>query len=127
MSVIVAEIAPRMHIADPKPAYCTTCYQAAQEGVDFIDCNAAYEGAVVTHPETGVLIHIMDDIYICLSCVAQMCEAADLKPELHAKQAREIRRLELAAEHWEERARKLERLVAEGSPDPVHPRGRARK
>lgn len=127
MSVIAAEVAPRMVIADPKPAYCTTCYQAAQEGVDFIDCNAAYEGATITHPETGELIHIMDDIYVCLTCVAQMSEAANFKPELHANQAREIRRLELAAEHWEERAKKLEALLAEGRPDPVHPRSRSRK
>ena len=128
MSVLAAELATRMRVADPRPPYCSGCYTAAVEGVEFVDVNAAHEGETVTNPDTGALIHIMDDIYFCFACVQQMTEAANLKPELHAKQAREIRRLEIAAEHWEERAKALEKLVAEGRPEPVHParRGRAR-
>ena len=126
MSVMAAEVAPRFRLADPKPAYCSICIQAAKDDVEFIDANAVYDGPTFVHPETGVTVHIQEDIHVCLSCVAQMCEAANLRPKLHAEQAREIRRLELAAETWQQRAQELERLVASGRPDPVHSRKRAR-
>lgn len=121
MSVIAAEVAPRMRIADPKPPYCSTCFRAAGDDVTFVDLGAAYEGPTVTHPETGALIHVMEDIYVCRSCAQEICEVLDLRPELHIKQAREIRRLEVAAEHWEQRAKSLEKVIAQGRPDPVHP------
>jgi hypothetical protein len=121
MSALAAELAPRMRVADPRPPYCSGCYTAAVEGVEFVDVNAAHEGETVTNPDTGALIHIMDDIYFCFACVRQMCEAANIKPELHASQAREIRRLELAAETWEQRCHELERLVGKSAPEPVHP------
>jgi hypothetical protein len=120
MSVLAADVVPRFRIADPKPAYCSVCIQAARDDVDFVDANAVYDGPTFVHPETGVTVHIQDDIYVCLSCVAQMSEVANFRPELHAKQAREIRRLELAAETWQQRANELERLVAKGRPEPVH-------
>jgi hypothetical protein len=118
MSVLAADVAPRFRLADPKPAYCSVCIQAAKDDVEFIDANAAYDGPTFVHPETGVTVHIQEDIYVCLSCVAQMCEVANLRPELHTRQAREIRRLELAAETWQQRAEQLEELVAR--PEPVH-------
>jgi hypothetical protein len=117
--VSATEINTRMRIADPKPPYCTTCFQAATPELQFVDCNAAYEGQTVVHPETGVLITIMEDIYICMDCIKQAIEAAGFKPELHARQIREIRRLELIARNWEDRCKGLERMLAKGHPEPI--------
>ena len=114
-------VAPRMRIADPKPAVLLGVLPGRRRRRHLHRRRGQrMTGRRSPTPRPGVL-HIMEDIYICISCAQEICEVLDLRPELHISQAREIRRLELAAETWEQRAKSLEKVIAQGRPDPVHP------
>jgi predicted Fe-S protein YdhL (DUF1289 family) len=115
-------LAMRMCMADPKPAYCSTCWAAASDDVEFVDTRAAYEGPTVRDPDTGALLLSVDDIYICTGCVREMCETANVKPTLHVEQEREITKLRELASHWQSRAEALEKVIASGRPESVKKR-----
>ena len=122
MASAAIEYANQVRVADPKPDYCSRCFRGAQEGVEFLDLMSSYEGPTIVHPETGAVIGTIDDLYLCFTrdesgqvasgCVKEICEAGNLRPELHQRQLREIRRLELEAEHWKS-AEKRQRAEAD--------------
>lgn len=108
---VSAELALRVRISDPKPDRCAACFQGAQESVRFVDFDAAIDRGTVAS-ETGAVLSGIDDLHLCESCVQSAAEALDLKAALHGRQRREIRRLELVAEHWKERAADLQAVIA---------------
>ena len=115
-------LSTRIRVSDPKPAFCSGCHQAAQESVTFIDFDAAHDGGVFINDQGAVLTGA-DDLHLCEHCVRGATEALGTKPELHQRQLREIRKLELEAEHWRDYARKLERTLEERP----EPQGTARR
>jgi hypothetical protein len=107
---ISAELALRVKISDPKPDRCAACFQGAQDNVRFVDYDAAIDRGTLIN-DMGAVLSGIDDLHLCESCVRQGMEALELKPELHSRQLREIRRLGLVAEHWRERCADLQRLI----------------
>jgi hypothetical protein len=111
MSATADALNMRIKISDPKPAYCSGCYQAAQEGITFLDFDAAHDGGAFINDQGATLVG-QDDLHLCEPCVRSACEALGLKPELHSRQAREIRRLELERDHWKDYAKRAEATIA---------------
>lgn len=110
MSAAPDALASRVRLSDPKPAYCSGCAQGAQEGVRFVDMNAFHDGGMFVR-EDGAILEGQDDLHLCEPCVRAAAEALGLKPELHAKQVREIRRLEADRDRWQSYAKKIERTL----------------
>lgn len=111
MSATADALNMRIKISDPKPAYCSGCYSAAQEGLTFFDFDAAHDGGAFVNDQGATLVG-QDDLHLCMDCVRALCEAAALKPELHSRQARIIRGLELERDHWKDYAKRQEALIA---------------
>lgn len=106
-----ADLNMRVKISDPKPAYCSGCFQAAQESITFLDFDAAHDGGAFINEQGATLVG-QDDLHLCESCVRSACEALALKPELHSRQARIIRDLERQRDHWRDYAKRVETAVA---------------
>jgi hypothetical protein len=104
-----------MSISDPNPPYCSACLGAAS-GTRFVDLDAAYDGGAFVGREMQDYIVGTDDLHLCESCVRDAAETLALKPQAHAEQAREIRRLTTAVDHWRDYARTLEATL-EGRPE----------
>lgn len=91
-----------MRLANPKPGFCSCCFAASPE-LRFIDCEADYDGAPVLDPETQTIAVLPwtgdlgghDQLMLCETCVKKAAELVEFKPELHQRQLREIRKLEL--------------------------------
>jgi hypothetical protein len=109
MSVAV-ETTSRIRLSDPKPAYCSACFRAGQEGIRFVDFDAALDSGCFVS-ELGVYQTGSDDLHLCEACVKSAAETLGLKAELHARQLREIRRLEIENEHWKSYAKRIEATV----------------
>lgn len=118
----VAELATRFKLSDPKPTRCAACFQSAGPDVDFVDFDAAIDRGSFTAPDGAfAVLDSIDDLHLCASCVRSAAEVLGLKPELHGRQIREIRKLELERNHWQNYAKRLEATLQE-RPEP--PRGR---
>lgn len=59
-------------IADPKPPYCASCFNAVDE--PHVDFEAAYDGPVI--PGTPVPVPV-DDLVICESCLEEAFNLLD--------------------------------------------------
>jgi hypothetical protein len=57
--------ADRIHLAEPAPAHCSSCFgqYPARAHVDF---DAAWDGPVIGE---GVTMHVIDDLVICDECI----------------------------------------------------------
>ena len=106
------EVSTRVRVSDPAPAHCSMCFQGAREGLRFFDCGAAFDAGSVIDLEHQAYISGADDLHICESCVQELTEAAAYKPELHSRQLREIKRLELQRDHWRDTAARKDREIA---------------
>jgi hypothetical protein len=95
-----AEHVSSVHLSDPLPTGCSACMSAPTEGVRFVDFSAAFDGGAIVGP-SGEAIRSLDELHLCEPCLRAAGEALAFKPELHARQLQEIRRLEVVAEHWE--------------------------
>ena len=103
-----------MRIAANKPGFCSVCYGAHPDR-RYVDCEADYDGAPVLDRETRTIailpwngeLAAHDNIAICENCVRQMAELIAFKPELHQRQLREIRKLEIQVEHWRDTAKRF--------------------
>lgn len=94
------EIASRVRVSDPKPDHCSMCFCGPSENVVFFDCGAAFDAGAVINQESQAYVSGSDDLHLCESCVRELTETAGFKPELHGRQLREIRRLELQRDYW---------------------------
>lgn len=83
----------RVRIADPKPAYCSGCFQGAEETVRFVDFQAAHDSGAFVN-EHGAVLEGSDDLYLCENCVRSAAEALALKPQLVSGLYLEIKALE---------------------------------
>jgi hypothetical protein len=119
MSVVADSLSTRVRISDPKPAFCVGCWQGAQENVRFVDFDAAFDGGQLVEERDGVIVSRIagDDLHLCEQCVRAAAQALALKPDLHARQVREIRKLELAVEHFKDENRRLRDLIGKGGAD----------
>lgn len=114
MSAAADVLSTRVKISDPKPAFCSGCLRGADETVRFVDFDAAIDvGAFVgRHIQDGMEVQFVegsDDLHLCEQCVREAAETLGLKPELHQRQLREIRRLEIENEHWRDTARRAQK------------------
>lgn len=106
----LGERAARVRVAHDA-AFCSGCFTGAQEGVRFVDFDAALDrGSVVT--DMGALVGTLDDLYLCEACVRAGMEALALRPQASANQLREIRRLERELDAVRSYARDLEATLA---------------
>lgn len=94
----VADLATRVRISDPRPALCSACFAGASGDTRFVDMDAASDRGTLMSGDH--IVGTVDDIHLCEACVRAAAEALGLKPELHRKQMRTIRQLELRVEHW---------------------------
>lgn len=130
MSVASGSVAPdllgtRLRISDPKPNHCAACFRGADASVTFVDFDAAIDRGTFVNEQNAVLEGI-DDLHLCEACVRAAAEVLALKPALHARQIREIKRLEAENEHWREYAKDLEASIGE-RPEPARVVGRRLK
>ena len=107
----IAELATRFRISDPKPSHCAACFRGAEESVTFVDLDAAIDRGSLQNEE-GWTLEGIDDLHLCEACVRSAAEVLGLKPQLHSRQLREIRKLELQLESAREYARGLEVTIA---------------
>lgn len=106
-----------VRLAEPRPAYCSSCHNTPPNA-RYVDFDAAHDAGAFVDRETQTYIEGSDDLTICERCLKLAIEVLGEKPELHTRQLREIRRLEIAVEHWRDYAGNLERTLAE-RPEPV--------
>lgn len=109
---LTAAIGTRLKISDPRPSHCSACFRGADATITFVDFDAAADRGLLTN-EQGWVLDSLDDLHLCEPCVRAGAELLALKPEVQTAQAREIRRLETAVEHWQKYAMDLEATVAE--------------
>lgn len=119
---------PRAKLADTNPAYCSGCWDGADATMRFVD----FDGPVIDRGQReeirdGVVWNreSIDELILCERCVRDAAQALELKPDLHQRQLREIRRLELQVEHWRDYAKRMEATVASKPADeplPTRPR-----
>jgi hypothetical protein len=112
MSAAADALNVRVRISDPKPAYCSACFRAADDTSRFLDFDAALDTGCFVDG-LGVYQSGSDDLHLCEECVRVAAQTLGLKPDLHARQMREIKRLEIANEHWKDYAKRMEALVQE--------------
>lgn len=110
-------------LSDPRPAYCSACHNSPDSR--FVDFEAAFDAGAVVDNESQAVIAGSDDLHLCEACVRDAMEKLELKPELHARQLNEIRRLEIAVEYWRDKAQStaslLDRTVREAPKDVPQP------
>jgi len=102
---MTATLNMRVKVADPKPAYCSACLQGARADVEFYDFQAAFDGGTFVSGD-GRWVKGSDDLYLCEDCLQMACETAGLNPQLHGRQGRRIKQLELEIEHWKATVRR---------------------
>jgi predicted Fe-S protein YdhL (DUF1289 family) len=119
MSVVADSLSTRVRVSDPKPAFCVGCWQGAQENVRFVDFDAAFDGGQLVEERDGVVMTRIpgDDLHLCEGCVRAAAQALGLKPDLHARQVRTIKHLELQVEHFKDENRRLRDVIGKGGPD----------
>ena len=61
-------MADRIHLAEPAPPHCSSCFQAKPQ-MEHVDFGAAWDGPVV--PGEGVVQHVIDDLIICRRCLEE--------------------------------------------------------
>jgi hypothetical protein len=108
VSSVAIEVSSRVKVSDPKPACCSACYRGADENVRFVDMNAEFDAGALVSTESQAIVKSFDSLHLCESCVREAAEALGLKPDLHRRQLREIRRLEIENDHWRDYAKGLE-------------------
>lgn len=128
MSAVGDTLASRARISDPKPAFCSCCWQGAQENVRFVDFDSAFEGGQQIEERDGVIVTRItaDDLHLCEACVRSAAEVLGVKPELYSKVARELRKAEREREYWKDYAKRIEALV-ETRPEPANAEARRRR
>ena len=109
MSEAVAELGSTIRLSDPLPARCSACLGSAGDGKRFVDFQAAFDAGAVIEEGSMAVRDSLDELHLCEGCVRSAAEALAYKPQLHAKQLREIRRLELQAAHWRDTAERYKR------------------
>lgn len=107
-----------IRLSDPQPAYCSACHN--QPGGRFVDFDAAHDGGQweLTHPNGATFFEGSEDLHICEACLKVAMDVLAYKPALAARQLAEIRRLTIAAEHWQDYAKTLEATLAD-RPEPA--------
>ena len=105
-----------MRIANPRPGFCSCCFMSAPDR-QYVDCEAAYDGAPVLDRETRTIAILPwtgltgshDDLYICDRCIREMRDVLGMEEyrEVLKRQAREVRKLELERDHWRDTAKRL--------------------
>jgi hypothetical protein len=105
-----AEIAQRVRLSDPRPSHCAACFRGAEEGVRFVDFDAAIDrGQRVVERDGAVWEReSIDDLHVCDACVRQAAECLAIRPQASANQLREIRRLETENAGMREYIQRLE-------------------
>lgn len=70
----------RIHIAEPSPPYCASCYQAKPQE-PHVDFGAATDGPMLAPLEgaVGVVGHSVDDVVICSTCIAEAAKLIGLE------------------------------------------------
>ena len=110
MTVVVpGEMISDIRLSDPLPARCSACLRSAGEGVRFVDFQAAFDGGAVVEEGMMAVRDSIDELHLCEACVKKAASILDYKPDLHAKQYQEIRRLELERDHWRDTAVRIKR------------------
>lgn len=112
-----------VHLSDPRPGFCSACHNSPQGR--YVDMDAVHDGGNFVDRETQAYIEGTDDLHLCEDCVRRAAEVLAFKPDLDARQFREIQRLELRIEYWRQRAeeatRALDRAVQGMPPDVPQP------
>lgn len=130
MSDVVAELSRGVTIADPKPSHCIFCYAGSDADTRFVDFDAAVDRGVIIEEGSLAVLDSMDRGCVCERCIRVAAEVLGYKPELHSRQLREIRRLEIENEHFRETLRRtkdeLNRQLDANLGEPVSPRRRGK-
>src|SRR4051794_23314642 len=58
--------ADRIHISEPAPPHCSSCFSAKPQ-TTHVDFGAAWDGPVIEGE--GVVQHVIDDLIICADCI----------------------------------------------------------
>src|SRR5262249_31614034 len=112
MSDTVADLALGIHLSDPKPGHCASCWGSSGPDVRFVDFNAAIDRGSFRDPNGAMpVIDHVDELHICEACMRAGAEALALKADRNQRQLREIQRLEREVNTWKEYSRKLEEAI----------------
>jgi hypothetical protein len=87
----------RIHIAEPSPPYCASCFQAKPTETH-VDFGATYDGPVMpglgdiaqAPDEACVTYHTIDDLIVCSTCIADAAKLIGLEDA--GKLRRELKR-----------------------------------
>ena len=103
---VTAEPTWTARISDPMPARCSRCLRSAGDDIRFVDFRSAFDAGSIVEPGSMMIRASLDELHLCEPCVKEGAEVLGYKPELHVKQLREVRKLELERDHWRETARR---------------------
>lgn len=129
-----------MRLADPPADFCSVCFNANPQA-RYVDFEVSFDGrpvlkedgTIAMSPVSGLPMQ-HDLLFVCETCWREACELLGLKPELHARQLREIQRQGIEIEHWRATAKRLQAELSrqvdaniEAAPAPPRGPGRPRK
>lgn len=110
MSEVIAELATRLRLSDPKPAHCSACLCSSGEDVRFVDFDAMVDRGSFVDPDGAMHVtDSMEELHLCESCVRQAMEVLDFRPERHRKLLIEYEKERVEKDHWKGTARRLKR------------------
>jgi hypothetical protein len=111
----IADLVARAQISDPRPGVCSSCLQASDPQVRFVNLGATIDRGAVTDPISGAVIQLLDDLHICESCIREAAEVLDYKPGLHARHLQLNRQLMRERDELKDENYKLRQLVGGGA------------
>jgi len=104
-----------IRLSDPPPAFCSACHNTP--GGRYVDFDAAHDSGAFVDRDTQAYVEGSDDLHVCETCLKAAVEVLGLKAELHGRQLREIKRLEVMVDHWRDYSRRLEATLKERPKD----------
>lgn len=72
----------RIHLEQPAPPCCSACYQPSDPEKRYVDFGASTDGPVTTIvpiEAVGVVGHVIDEIILCETCIAEAAKLVGLE------------------------------------------------
>ena len=112
MSDVVAELATRVRLSDPKPARCAGCFTSSDVNLRFVDFDGvAIDRGAFVDPTSMAVLDSIDELHLCEACVRSAAETLGFRPEIHRRQLREIQKQELTIDYWRDAAKRKDREI----------------
>ena len=103
----------RAKLADPKPPFCAACLRGADAQTAFIDLGMPIERGEVREHGSMAIVAVLDRCCLCESCVREMAECLEFRPQTHREHMQVVGELNAECERLTAENEMLRGLVGE--------------